>query len=391
MKGNGPIVTRGAAVVAALVLILGVASTLRAQEAPVAERILSEADVIRFFTPASGALFALRSASVASAMSESLLRSDDGGGNWRTVDLPPGPLGEYTRRAVTVDPLDHTIVYASGAEGLYKSDDDAASWRVMLPTTGRVGQVAVSGVDTRLVYATVAPNGGATAPSRILRSRDGAASWEEILDARCLSVRLFPHPTDAARVVAALNCGPDLPATLYASQDQGATWSPWRPWPESDSTRGPGLSGSLLAGGGGARPERLYAAYTVHSLEEGLPLYRTDDAGGTWQQEIAGPREEIPPSSPKWQGGKFWSFIASLEYDPVDPDRVYVGLYGSRQPLRTSADGGATWTALALPSDLRNVAAVALGTDRQNLYVATAFGTYANGAEGVYRLRLSAS
>ena len=388
MKGIGSIVARGAIVLTALSLTVGVVGTLRAQEGPAAERILSEADIVRFFTPASGALFALRSAAVASPTSESLLRSDDGGASWRTVDLPPGPTGQYERRAVAVGPLDHTLLYATGAEGVYKSDDDASSWRPILPTAGARVRVDVSGADNRLVYATLAPNGEPGSPTRVLRSRDGGESWDEIFNAPCESVRLFPHPTDAVRVVVALSCQPELPRALYDSRDQGGTWSPWGSWPEGESGGSRSVAGPLVLGGAAVRPERFYAAFTVHSPEGGLPLYRTDDAGATWRSETVGPREEVPPASPKWQGGRFWSHVAALEYDPADPDRVYVGLRGSARPLRMSADGGATWTALALPSELRNVTAVALGVDRRNLYVATTFGTYANGAEGVYRVPL---
>ena len=385
---NGTLFARGVVALAALLLVLGVAGTLRAQEGPAAERILSETDVVRFFTPASGALFALKAAYIASPTSETLLRSDDGGTTWRTVELPPGSTEEYERRSVEVDPLDHTVLYVSGADGLYKSDDDAASWRLILQSPGRLGSVVVSGADNRLVYTQIPGNSEAGRPRRVLRSRDGGASWDELSVPPCGGASIYPHPTDPASVVVAMTGCSEMPAAFYVSHDEGLTWSHWLAWPEADTTGGRSLSGPSLRGGTGVRPERVYAAFSSHSLAEGLPLFRTDDAGGTWQRQIVGPREEVAPSSPKWQGGKFWSYVADLDYDPNDPDRVYVGLYGSREPLRTSGDGGETWTALPLPGGLRNIGAVALGVDRQNLYVATRSSTYANDAEGVYRVPL---
>src|SRR5688572_21956180 len=102
---------RGTVVVAVLLLAASMVGPLRAQEGPVAERILEATDVVRFYTPASGALFVLRSAPyVASPTSETLVRSDDGGATWRNVDLPPGPTGKDERRVVEVDPLNHLVV-----------------------------------------------------------------------------------------------------------------------------------------------------------------------------------------------------------------------------------------------------------------------------------------
>ena len=118
-----------------------------------------------------------------------------------------------------------------------------------------------------------------------------------------------------------------------------------------------------------------------------MPLFVTRDGGRGWEERRLRPREEVV-FSPKQQGGKFWSYVAALAIDPQTPERIYVGLYGAQQPLRTSADAGASWSAIPLPAELRNVTALALGTDRQNLYVATASVLSSYGVEGVCRLRL---
>jgi hypothetical protein len=64
------------------------------------------------------------------------------------------------------------------------------------------------------------------------------------------------------------------------------------------------------------------------------------------------------------------------------------GAVDSKQPLRTGDNAGASWNALALPAEIQNVTHVALGADRQNLYVATSFVHSSYGVEGVYRLGL---
>lgn len=81
--------------------------------------------ILELFTPATGAFFARTTGD--------LSRSEDGGATWSMVMLP---TAEPDPRAwtVTVDPTDHTVLYASGAGGLYKTIDDAASWMLVLPT-----------------------------------------------------------------------------------------------------------------------------------------------------------------------------------------------------------------------------------------------------------------
>jgi hypothetical protein len=389
VKANRSTVMRGTVVVAVLLLAASMAGPLQAQGGPAAERILDETHVVQFYTPASGALFALRSMTYASPTSETVLRSDDGGDTWRDVTLPPGPMGKDERRVVEVDPLNHLVIYASGQEGLYKTDDDAASWRVVLPHQLRMGQVAVSRADSSLIYVTEQESDFGAAPSRILRSRDGGETWDPILDAACARIRLFPDASHPARIVAALNCAPDRPAAIYLSEDQGVTWATWQTWPGADETRGPALAGPLLAGGWGGVPDQFYLAFSAFSLEDGLPLYVTLDAGKTWEQQRLKPREEVAPPSPKWQGGKFWSYIAALAGDPQAPQRLYVGLYGSQQPLRMTTNDGKDWYPLPLPSNLQSVTAVALGTDRQNLYVVATSLYSSIGNEGVYRIRIS--
>ena len=345
----------------------------------------------RFYTPASGALFVLRSASyVASPTSETLVRSDDGGDTWRDVALPPGPTGEDERRVVEVDPLNHLVIYASGQEGLYKTDDDAATWRVVLPHQLQMGQVAVSRADDNLVYVTQTESNVGITPSRILRSRDGGETWDPILDAACAQMRLFPDPTNAARLVAALNCMPDRPAALYLSEDQGTTWSTWQ-------TVAPGRrnawTGPRRAAGGRRRDRQSLtsstSAFAAHSLEDGLPLYpdaRRRSRPGSKRR--LNPREEVAP--PRRSGRAGSSGRTSRRWPSIHRPRSGSTSACTARSSRCgpATNGGAVWSTLALPANLQNVTAVALGADRQNLYVATSLDS-SIGEEGVYRLRLS--
>lgn len=70
-----------------------------------------------------------------------------------------------------------------------------------------------------------------------------------------------------------------------------------------------------------AQPERVYAA-------DATSIYRSDDAGQTWQAASQG----LP------NGG-----IAALSLDPRQPQRLYAATAGS---LFLSEDGGTIWDEL---------------------------------------------
>ena len=63
--------------------------------------------------------------------------------------------------------------------------------------------------------------------------------------------------------------------------------------------------------------------------------------------------------------------IVDLDVDPTDPDRVYVILHNGN--VRSSQDGGLTWSDLGTPHD-GFVRGLVLGVDQKNLYAATGLG-----------------
>jgi photosystem II stability/assembly factor-like uncharacterized protein len=330
--------------------------------------------------PASGALFVVGQ-DAGSVLR--LHRSDDGGGSWRPVSLPPPAAG--SAQVVAVDPSDHTTIYATGADGLYKTDDDAASWRVLLPIAETQVTIAVSPADRSLVY--LALRGERTI--RLLRSEDGGESWEttyshQSAETACNDpVLVAPHPTDPNRVFANVDCDWRVAGDLYQSRDRGTTWSSVLAQQGSKNISG---YPSTVSGGSGARPEQLYASFADHWVKGpgfhiDAVIYRSDDDGQSWKARVVVPLEVSGPKSQERNP----AVVESLVSDPAAPDRVYIGLKNARirsvptGPLQTSGDGGTTWKALDV-GEARNALAVALGVDRQNLYAVTDLG--------LYRLRL---
>jgi hypothetical protein len=315
-------------------------------------------DVLALFTPASGAFFALTA--------DRLLRSDDAGETWAPVPLPPPPVSRGESWAA-VDPTNHDVIYAAGADGLYQTRDAGASWQRVLAAPAPAARVVaplVSPADPRLVYVFFL----ASNELSLHRSQDGGARWEQVgvlstANSPCTSaVMLFQaHPVDPDRLYRTAGCyaGRDAGGALDQSRDRGTTWAPTF----RESCTYPGR----LVGGEGSTPQRLYLGASAANAGCPSVLMRSDDDGATWTERLRF------PSRDRGVG------LRALAYDPLAPDRVYVGLAGLEQGVRMSADGGATWAAYGL--DGRDVHALALGIDGLNLYAAT--------DQGVWRLRLA--
>lgn len=367
---TGPATLGGAevlklAITLSLIIAAGLAApaTARAQSGDWEATGLSD-PVTQLFAPASGAFFARTEGG--------LLRSDDGGASWAAVVLPP-ELPPTQIQRVAVGPIDHTVVYIFGGEGLYRTSDDAASWSLVLPTRGGARALALSPTDPNLVYLGLAGSRDISSDFRFMRSLDGGASWEQLEEhhnSLCgWGVRILqPHAIDPARVIRVASCyaGRNFNDTAYQSLDQGASWSPWY-----NPAREP-LFPDRLVGGQGGNAVRYYLAGNRDGRFGGSSVLRTDDDGASWE-EVLGFRGGVPMQQPELPSVR----VGGLAYDPVNPDRVYVGLNESMGQdgapngrVEASADGGANWAVLG-GTDIGKVNDLTLGIDARNLYVAT--------------------
>jgi len=399
----------------ALVLVasLALAGDLRAQEPTggMWEQLAGvPGPVDRLFAPTSGALFA--------QVGLDLYRTDDGGGTWRTVTLPPAPGNTASRRQIVVDPTSHQHIYATGAEGLYRTVDDAASWQLIRPTDPDFPSMAAftaSPVDRDLIYLVERTQNAHII--RLLRSQDGGQTWTTLeqdghnfLSCSWVVYLLQAHPTDADRLFRSIQCHHGLPSSLLQeSRDRGASWTvladaggtrpetvqdprgqpvpaptstpAGRIVPISERERVTGTMDVLL-GGQGTMPSRFYLVVTKPAQGGGMSLLRSDDDGLTWVEQVsyAGGGGMTPANDTRPN-----VTLSGLVVDAGTPDRLY-GAFRERvkgQPetaaVRTSMDGGQTWTDLG--QGLGGPASsLALGIDGRNLYAAT--------GNGVWRLAL---
>jgi hypothetical protein len=365
--------------------------------------------VSQLFAPTSGALFA--------RVGTDLHRSDDGGATWQAVALP-ALTGTSPSRRIAVDPTNHQRIYATGTDGLYRTVDDAASWQLIWPNDPDFPVLlgfAASPAAPDTIYVVVGSRTGHI--MQMARSDDGGQSWTTLETnghqhlACTWSVYLLrPHPTDPDRVFRAFECSHALAAaSLQESRDRGQHWDmladtgggrpetvkdpltnpPPAPTPAPTGTivtisgrvKATGTAGRLI-GGEGAMPGRYYLVVTRPAQGGGMSLLRSDDDGTTWVEQLSysggGGMTAANDPNPDVT-------IRGLAMDPQSPDRLYATFRSQvkGQPetfaVRTSADGGATWTDLPLPgSDAPGD--LVLGIDSRNLYVA--------GTTGIWRLAL---
>ncbi|MFO0981475.1 MAG: hypothetical protein U1E76_06925 [Planctomycetota bacterium] len=277
------------------------------------------------------------------------------GGVWKTTDYgrvwtpifddqPTGSIG-----AIAVAPSRPDMIYVGSGEGLqrpdlstgdgiYKSSDGGRTWQHLgLRDAQQIAAIIVDPHEPdRLFVAALGHPYGPNDERGIFRSLDGGHSFTRVLyrDADTGAFDVAFDPGDARIVYAVLWAGRQAPweigssfdgpgSGLFKSEDGGATWRQLErglpTWADRLGRIGLGLAPSDA--------RRIYA--TVDSPTQG-GLYRSDDAGESWQRINA--------------DGRLWgrgSDFAEVKVDPRNPEIVYV----ANVVTWKSTDGGKTFTA----------------------------------------------
>ncbi len=276
------------------------------------------------------------------------------GGVWKTNDYgrtwipvfdnqPTGSVG-----ALAVALSDPNIIYVGSGEGLqrpdlstgdgmFKSTDGGTTWRHLgLSDAQQIGAIIVDPHDARRLYVAVLGHPyGANEERGVFRSKDGGETWEKILykDVNTGAIALAFDPTNSKTIYADLWSSRQGPwengswqgktSGLYVSNDGGDTW---RQLSKGLPTADQGL-GRIGIGIAPNSPQRMYAMVDATTLGG---VYRSDDAGETWQRINDQPR--------LWGRG---SDFAEIKVDPKNKDIVYIANTCSYR----STDGGNTFTA----------------------------------------------
>ena len=227
-----------------------------------------------------------------------------------------GPYGgsNYTLNVYEAAP---STLYASGRGGMFRSGSSGSSW--VRIEVGLPDALVVSSVAT----ATNAPVLFLSTYTQLFRSGNAGDLWVPI------STPLTPdsYITDVSlQRASSTKLAIATTAGAYVSTNGGSTWV------------GPGSSGGTTA----QFSKILFTAdgslylgidYTDPSIFGGAAMLKSTDGGSTWTPLM---------SVPATLGG-----ISALVAAPSDPQRLYAS---DGISVTTSANGGASWTAVTLPS-----------------------------------------
>jgi photosystem II stability/assembly factor-like uncharacterized protein len=318
------------------------------------------------------------------------------GGAWQHV------LTHLETHTVFVHPADPSVVFAGTADGVWRSADRGATFkRADFPDTGKqIWSFLVDSRDARRIYAGGSPvdvyrsdNGGeswrrlpnpgikdrATAPFavRVMRmvqhptrpdeiyaalevngvilTTTGGETWEDC-SADLIRLSELPHlksknvsdtfaegmidghantisPSDPDAVVLACRMG------LFRSGDKGRSWQDMEMKRFSPITYGRDVKVAPQD------PKTMYAALSVAAASKDGGLYRSQDAGKTWQ---------------RFDKVQVHGTIMSVGLHPTDPKQVYIGARYQGEVFGTQ-DGGETWASMPLPGPVKDIYSVACG------------------------------
>ncbi len=272
-------------------------------------------------------------------------KTENGGISWQNISdgfFKTGSVG-----AIAVSTSNPNIIYVgmgehtlrgnlSHGDGVYKSADGGKTWTHLgLSDTYHIGQVIIDPTNPDIVY--VAALGHAFGPNEergIFRTQDGGKNWQKVLykNPNVGAIDLTIDPAHPQTLYASTfefrrfpwgvrSAGPG--AGIYKTTDGGTTWT--------DITRNTGLPTGTNRGRIGlalspAKPDRVWAIIEAENEQTGV--YRTDDAGATWQV--------VSQFADLFQRPWYYHHLAA---DPKDSETIWV----LNIDVWKSGDGGKTY------------------------------------------------
>jgi photosystem II stability/assembly factor-like uncharacterized protein len=278
------------------------------------------------------------------------------GGAWKTTDFghtwnpifdgePTGSIG-----ALAVAPSNPNTIYVGSGEGLrrpdlsvgdgiYKSTDAGRTWQHLgLRDAQQIASIIVDPKDpNRLFVAAQGHPYGPNSERGIFRSLDGGQTFQKVLykDENVGGMDLVFDPRNSQVIFASMWASRRPPWTtglglngsgsgLYKSTDGGDNWR--------QLTKGlPGAAEGIGRIGPAVSPSDPDRIYAWVNAKKGSGIYRSDDAGESWQQ--VNDEERI-----YGRGDDF----GCVRVDPKNKDVIYV----ANTSTYRSSDAGKNFTAI---------------------------------------------
>ena len=283
-------------------------------------------------------------------------RSTDHGATFQRADFPESGRQIWS---FLVDSRDKNRILAGASPiGVFRSDDCGATWQA-LPDVGVAEHCKVI-FDARVMRMVQHPTRpdeiyGALEVNGVIRSSDGGETWQDcsahlielseqehlkskivsdtfaegMLDVHAITI----CPARPDEVIVALRMG------LFRSTDQGQTWQDMELGRFSPTTYGRDVKISAQDS------KTLYAALSVAAASHDGGVYRSTDAGETWQ---------------RFDKVQVHGTIMSIGLHPRDAGQVYIGARYNGEVFGTT-DGGATWSEMPLPGAVKDIYALSCG------------------------------
>ncbi len=274
-------------------------------------------------------------------------KTTDFGRTWNPIfdDQPTGSIG-----ALAVAPSDPKTIYVGSGEGLrrpdlsvgdgiYKSTDAGRTWQHLgLRDALQIASIVIDPKDpNRLFVAAQGHPYGPNSERGVYRSLDGGQTFEKVFykDENVGAMDLVFDPRNSAVIFASMWASRRPPWTtgggyngpgsgLYKSSDGGNTWR--------QLTKGlPGAAEGIGRIGPAVSPSAPDRMYAWVNARKGSGIYRSDDAGESWQQ--TNDEERV------WGRGDDFGCV---RVDPRNKDVIYV----ANTSTYRSVDAGRNFTAI---------------------------------------------
>jgi len=268
----------------------------------------------------------------ASELSEVMLRNL----RWRSVG-PAHQSGRVTDIAVAKG-QPSTIYCATATGGVWKTTNNGTTWQPVFDHegSGSIGAIAVAESDPNIVWVGTGEANASSYSSwgdGVYKSTDGGKTWIHagLTDTHHVGrIVIDPQTPDVVYVAAVGHLwGPNADRGLFKTTDGGRTWGKTKYISDEvgfvDLVMDPSNNKTLYAAAYGRRADRFDDFDSMGiSVVEGSDIYKTTDAGATWQRLSAGlPLDRL---------GRI-----GLAVSPANPNIVYASV--ERAPFNVKFSG----------------------------------------------------